>query len=144
MSGLATLDGTHCLAVSDETTGRRGAQLCEWSSATSTLTVGAWVNVPAGLKEGAIVARMDDRKGLQGWELFVQNGKFGVQIATAEPAAQLRALSKNATARTGVWQHVLATYDGSHLATGFRLFVDGNPQLVVPSGAPLWKRCQSL
>ena len=100
-------------------------------------SVGAWVNVPAGLKEAAIVARMDDRKGLQGWELFVQNGKFGMQLATAQPAAQLRAISKNATARTGVWQHVLATYDGSNSAAGFRLFVDGKPQLVVPAGVPL-------
>ncbi len=41
-------------------------------------------------KEGAIVARMDDRKGLQGWELFVQGGKFGAQLATAQPAGALR------------------------------------------------------
>ncbi|MGB8169338.1 MAG: DUF1553 domain-containing protein [Chthoniobacteraceae bacterium] len=100
-------------------------------------SVAAWVNVPANFKEGAIVARMDDRKGLQGWDLFVQNGKFGAQLATAQPAAQIKIISKNATARAGNWQHVLVTYDGSGTAAGFRLFVDGKPQVAVTSGAPL-------
>jgi len=100
-------------------------------------SVGAWVNVPANSKEGAIVARMDDRKGLQGWELFVQANKFGARIATAQPAAQINIVSKNPTVRAGVWQHVLVTYDGTGKATGFRLFIDGKPQPGVNSGAPL-------
>ena len=100
-------------------------------------SVGAWVNVPANFKEGAIVARMDDRKALQGWELFVQSGKFGAQLATRQPAAALRVISKNATVRAGKWQHVLVTYDGSGSATGFRLFVDGKVQLVVATGKDL-------
>jgi hypothetical protein len=100
-------------------------------------SVGAWVNVPANFKEGAIVARMDDRKGLQGWELFVQSGKFGAQLATRQPAAALRVVSKNPTVRAGKWQHVLVTYDGSGSSTGFRLFVDGRVQLVVATGKDL-------
>ena len=100
-------------------------------------SVGAWVNVPANFKEGAIVARMDDRQGLQGWELFVQNGKFGAQLASREPAAVLRVISKSASVRAGKWQHVLATYDGSGSAQGFRLFVDGRIQLVVAQGKDL-------
>jgi hypothetical protein len=100
-------------------------------------SVGTWVNVPASLKEGAIVARMDDRKGLQGWELFVQGKNFGVQLATAQPAAALRVVSKAATVRPGKWQHVLATYDGSGSSGGFRLFVDGRVQAVVATGKEL-------
>ncbi len=100
-------------------------------------SVGAWVNVPANFKEGAIVARMDDRSGLQGWELFVQNGKFGAQLAAKQPAAALRVISKNGTVRAGKWQHVLATYDGSGSSAGFRLFVDGRVQLVVAAGKNL-------
>ena len=97
-------------------------------------SVGAWVNVPANFKEGAIVARMDDRKGTQGWELFVQGNKFGVQLATAQPAGALRAVSKNVLVRAGKWQHVLATYDGSGSAAGFRFFLDGRVQPVVATG----------
>jgi len=100
-------------------------------------SVGAWVNVPPDLGEAAIVARMDDRAGLQGWELFVQGNKFGAQIATAKPAAALRVTSKNVTARPGKWQHVLVTYDGSGSSSGFRLFVDGRVQVVVAQGAAL-------
>ncbi|HEV7405658.1 MAG TPA: DUF1549 domain-containing protein, partial [Chthoniobacteraceae bacterium] len=101
-------------------------------------SVGAWVNVPgATFKEGAIVARMDDRKGLQGWELFVQGGKFGAQLATAQPAGALKVISKALTARPGKWQHVLVTYDGSGSSAGFRLFVDGKIQPVVATGKDL-------
>ncbi len=100
-------------------------------------SIGAWVNVPAGLKEGAIVARMDDRQGSQGWELFVQGAKFGVQLAAKEPVGNIRAIGKNNTVRTDKWQHVLVTYDGSGTAAGFRLFVDGRVQPVVTAGAPL-------
>jgi len=100
-------------------------------------SAGAWVNVPANFNEGAIVARMDDREGLQGWELFVQKGKFGAQLATRKPAAALRVTSKAATVRAGKWQHVLVTYDGSGSADGFRLFVDGRVQPVVAQGKEL-------
>ena len=97
-------------------------------------SVGAWVNVPANFKDGAIVARMDDRKGLQGWELFVQGRNFGAQLASAQPAGALRVVSKNPTVRAGKWQHVLVTYDGSGTSGGFRLFLDGRVQPVVASG----------
>ena len=100
-------------------------------------SVGAWVNVPANFKEGAIVARLDDRKGLQGWELFAQANKFGARLATAQPAAQINVVSKNPTVRAGIWQHVLVTYDGSGTAAGFRIFIDGKPQPGVTTGAPL-------
>ncbi len=100
-------------------------------------SVGAWVNVPTGFKEGAIVARMDDREGLQGWELFVQANKFGAQIATAKPANALRVVSKNQTVRAGKWQHVLVTYDGSGSSAGFRLFLDGRVQPTVVQGSKL-------
>jgi hypothetical protein len=100
-------------------------------------SVGAWVNVPANFKEGAIVARMDDRARLQGWELFVEGNKFGAQIATAKPANALRVISQKPTVRAGKWQHVLVTYDGSGSSAGFRLFLDGRPQVVVATGKNL-------
>ncbi|MEO6740452.1 MAG: DUF1549 domain-containing protein, partial [Chthoniobacteraceae bacterium] len=105
--------------------------------ANQPFSVGAWVNVPASLKEGAIVARMDDRDGLQGWELFVQNGQFGVRIAAKKPVGTLSVISKAKLVRAGKWQHVLATYDGSGSSEGFRLFVDGRVQVAVAQGKEL-------
>src|SRR5581483_11727304 len=61
-------------------------------NADQPFSVGAWVNVPPDFKNGAIVARMDDRAGLQGWELFVEGNKFGAQIASAKPAGTLRVI----------------------------------------------------
>jgi hypothetical protein len=100
-------------------------------------SVGAWVNVPASLKQGTIVGRMDDRQELQGWELFVQDGQFGAQLVVKQPAGALRILSENGTVRPGSWQHVLATYDGSGAAAGLRIFVDGRLQPVHAQGESL-------
>ncbi|MEO6785607.1 MAG: DUF1553 domain-containing protein [Chthoniobacteraceae bacterium] len=100
-------------------------------------SVAAWVNVPADLKEGTIVGRMDDRAGLEGWELFAQNKQFGVRLAAKKPAGVLTAISKGRIVRAGTWQHVLVTYDGSGSSAGFRLFLDGRVQPVVASGKEL-------
>ncbi len=100
-------------------------------------SVGAWVNVPENARGGTVVARLDDRTGTQGWELAVEGAKFAVQLAAREPAGTLRAATKANTVRAGKWQHVLATYDGSGSADGFRLFSDGRPQVLVPQGKEL-------
>lgn len=100
-------------------------------------SVAAWVRVPANFSEGTIVARMDDRQGLQGWELSVQSGKYGVQVASAKPVSALRVSTKARVVRNEKWQHVLVTYDGSGTAGGFRIFVDGRLQPVVEEGKEL-------
>ena len=100
-------------------------------------SVGAWVNVPENARDATVVARMDDRKGAQGWELSAAGGKFSVQLSSASPAESIRAVTKSPTVRGGKWQHVLATYDGSGTADGFRIFVDGREQPVVTTGKTL-------
>lgn len=100
-------------------------------------SIAAWVNVPADFKDGTVIARMDDRSGLQGWDLFVYYGKFGAQLATAKPAAQIKITTKTKVVRGGKWQHVLVTYDGSGNASGFRIFVDSAMQASEISGTTL-------
>jgi hypothetical protein len=100
-------------------------------------SIAAWVNVPENSRGGSIVARLDDRSGAQGWELYLDGTKYAVQLAAREPAGAVRAVTRANTVRPGKWQHVLATYDGSGEAGGLRLYVDGRPQTLVPTGNPL-------
>ena len=110
---------------------------------SQAFSVTAWVKVPAGAKDGSIVARMDDRAGLQGWELFVQGKKFGLRLAAKDPVAELTVTSRRDGVVAGKWQHVLATYDGKGAAAGLKLYVDGKEPEVDRKGGALKGRLNS-
>jgi hypothetical protein len=89
-------------------------------------TLAAWVWVPAD-GGGTIVSRMTDVPEGDGYQLALAGGKLqlnlvkrwlddATRVETAEPMAG------------GKWHHVAATYDGSRLASGITLYVDGRPQ----------------
>jgi len=88
-------------------------------------TCAAWI-YPRGEKGGTVVSRMVDIDTWEGWSLKLTNGRAQVllvkrwlddalRVETAEPLAPDR------------WHHVLFTYDGSRIASGIRVFVDGRP-----------------
>jgi len=95
-------------------------------------TVSAWVKVPKELTTGAIVARFDDRAALrQGWVLFFEGKKFGVRLTSAQPASEVRVVSKKESVKPGEWQHVAFTYDGRGVTEGVTLYVGGKSMPVV-------------
>jgi hypothetical protein len=88
-------------------------------------TYSAWINPAAA--NGAILTRLDDYMESQGHGLYLINARvrmhlthrftdLGWRVETARPVA----LNK--------WQHVLVTYDGRRMASGVRIYVDGEPQ----------------
>jgi hypothetical protein len=105
--------------------------------AKSPFSVGSWVKLPADLAKGTIVARLDDREGLQGWELFVQGKKFGLRIAAKEPVSEITVTSKKDSLVSNQWHHVLATFDGSAASSGMKLFLDGKEVESDRKGRPL-------
>jgi hypothetical protein len=88
-------------------------------------TFSAWVKpTPA---DGAILTHLDDYMESQGHGLYVIGAKvrlhvthrftdLGLRVETVEPL------------KTGEWQHVSATYDGKRLASGVRIYVNGEPR----------------
>jgi len=85
-------------------------------------TYSAWIK-PAS-PDGAILTRLDDYIESQGHGLYLMNGKvrlhithrftdLGLRIETVEPV------------KLNEWQHVLATYDGKRLASGVRIYING-------------------
>lgn len=86
-------------------------------------SISLWLE-PAGTPHGVVVSRMIDAPRAEGYYLEFVEGRLqvnlvkrwlddAIRVETAQPLAGDR------------WQHVLVTYDGSRLASGVRVYVDG-------------------
>src|SRR5262249_47604871 len=85
---------------------------------------GAWVRLDKNRLTGAVVARMDDRAGFRGWDLWVDNGRFGTQIINKWPDDAIKVVTQD-TVKAGDWNHVCVTYDGSGKAEGVKIYLNG-------------------
>lgn len=86
---------------------------------------GAWVRAGRAGVFGGILARMDEKDGYRGWDLWQNDTKLAVHIISKWPDDALKVSTTKAALRPGVWQHVFVTYDGKGKAGGVRIFVDG-------------------
>ncbi len=91
-----------------------------------SFTVAAWIK-PRGDMTGGIVTRTSDDSDRVGWALHLDDGHVQVHLTNRWLDDALRVQSA-ATLDLERWQHVLMTYDGSRLATGVQVFIDGEPQ----------------
>ena len=58
-------------------------------------TCSAWVKVPKDNIDGAIVARMDDGHGFQGWDLWLDHGRPGSHIVHKWPDDAVKVISQD-------------------------------------------------
>src|SRR5262249_44586791 len=86
----------------------------------------AWVNA-RDAKGGSILSRMADVPRGEGWNVCLVDGRVQVQLTKRWLDDALRVETENAIP-VGEWHHVLATYDGSRVAAGVKVYVDGRPQ----------------
>lgn len=93
-------------------------------------TVAAWVR-PAESASGGIVSRMSDDSDSDGWALHVKDGKVQVNLVKRWLDDALRVETERPLTADR-WQHVAMTYDGSRMASGVRIYVDGvvQPQTI--------------
>ncbi len=89
---------------------------------------GAWVRAGKIGMSGGILARMDEKDGYKGWDLYQNDRTFSVHIVHNWPDDALKVSTKKPSIRPGVWQHVFVTYDGSGKAGGVKMFIDGVEQ----------------
>jgi hypothetical protein len=86
---------------------------------------GAWV-FPWGGQGGTILSRMTDAAEADGYYLVLKGGKVQVNLVK-------RWLDDSARVETECglppdqWSHVMATYDGSRVAAGVKVYVNGRP-----------------
>ncbi|HEY2573439.1 MAG TPA: DUF1553 domain-containing protein, partial [Verrucomicrobiaceae bacterium] len=89
---------------------------------------GAWINVGRNGAFGGIIARMDEKNGYRGWDLFQSDRSLAVHIVDKWPENALKVETPKPVLTPGKWQHVFVTYDGSGRAGGIKLYLNGAEQ----------------
>ena len=98
----------------------------------SPFTVEAWINLNQVNSQGII----SKRAGSDEWHLVTSGGgQLSVTLADNSESAFLFGETSGFTFNTGTWYHVAFSYDGSGLASGIRLFIDGSEQSNNPSSS---------
>lgn len=91
-------------------------------------SMGAWV-YPTGTRGGSILSRMAEADRADGYSLLLQDGKVHVQFVKRWLDDAIRIHTEESLAPER-WHHVFFTYDGSRLAKGVRIYIDGRPAKV--------------
>ena len=89
---------------------------------------GAWVRAGKVGMSGGILARMDEKGGYRGWDLYQNDRSYSVHIINNWPDDALKVSTRRPSVRPGVWQHVFVTYNGSGKAEGVKIYIDGVAQ----------------
>jgi hypothetical protein len=87
-------------------------------------SIGAWVR-PEGPGGGAIVSRSTNASTPLGYLFSIEDGKVKIGLYKRPLDDAIRVESRRRL-EPGSWHHVLFTYDGSRLAAGVVLYVDGS------------------
>jgi hypothetical protein len=93
---------------------------------TQPFTCAIWAKLPPNAN-GAVVARMNDKDGYRGWDIWAQNGAIGSHIVSHWSDDALKVVSKKAV-DAKKWHHLCLSYDGSGKAAGTKIYVDGQLQ----------------
>ncbi|MCI0681910.1 MAG: DUF1553 domain-containing protein [Gemmataceae bacterium] len=89
-------------------------------------TIGAWIN-PSGAKGGAIFSRMVDTDRADGYCVKLDDGKVHVELVKRWLDDAIRVETETSLA-PNQWQHVMVSYDGSRVAGGIHVYLNGVPQ----------------
>ena len=86
-------------------------------------TIGVWVK-PEGSKGGTIVSRMVDEPQGEGYSVMLEHGKVQVNLVKRWLDDAIRVETRDALPE-GTWTHLAVTYDGSRVAAGVKVYMDG-------------------
>ena len=92
-------------------------------------TIGAWVYLPipneaARRAGGTIVSKMVDEPQGAGYSISLEKGYIHVNLVRRWLDDAIR-VQTNDEIEPGKWHHIVVTYDGSRLASGVAIFVNG-------------------
>ena len=93
-------------------------------------SVTAWIRPEK--RDGAIIAKTrhvlaeDDTQANPGWGFYLKDGKLQVNLINRWLDDCLRLETKDSI-ELDEWHHVAFTYDGTRLASGLRIYVNGKP-----------------
>ncbi len=88
----------------------------------SKFSLAAWIKPSA--KDGAVVTRANEADETAGYGIYLKNGKIQVNLIARWLDDCLRVETVDAV-KTGEWTHVAMTYDGTRIADGIKIYVNG-------------------
>ncbi len=89
-------------------------------------SLAAWI-YPKGEQSGAVMSRMKDVDEGDGYSLCLKQGKVQLNLVKRWLDDALRVETENSL-EPDRWYQVMVTYDGSRVASGVAIYVDGKPQ----------------
>ena len=91
--------------------------------AGQAFSFGAWIKSAQDLN-GALLARMNDAKMFQGWDLWAEGGKISTHIVHAWASDAIKVVTTKKLS-LNTWNHVFITYDGSSKGSGVAIYFNG-------------------
>jgi Protein of unknown function (DUF1553)/Protein of unknown function (DUF1549)/Concanavalin A-like lectin/glucanases superfamily/Planctomycete cytochrome C len=91
---------------------------------TQSFSYGGWV-YPTDAGSLTVISHMDDKTGIRGWDLFIQNGTVFAHFIHEWESNAMRVNTKMAIP-LNKWTHLFVTYDGSSKASGVTIYVNGH------------------
>ena len=89
-------------------------------------TAMAWFYRPGESKlPGSILARMDKADGFRGWDIFSEKNEIAVHLVSKWQGDAIKVVTTDGAGKTGQWEHLAVTYDGSGKGRGVQIFVNG-------------------
>jgi hypothetical protein len=89
-------------------------------------SLGAWI-YPTDPCGGTVLSRLIDAPQAEGYSLLLDKGKLQLNLVKRWLDDALRVETERSLAPNR-WYHVLATYDGSRVAGGVQIYIDGRPE----------------
>jgi len=138
LDGVASRCGTFKDGSAAYTTGRL-AQACDFDGKRfldagnvagfgyyDKFSCAAWVR-PRGTQGGTILSRMTDAPQAAGYSIVLEGGKLHVNLVVRWLDDAIRVHTEHSLPADR-WCHVIVTYDGSRLARGIKVYLDGRPE----------------
>ena len=100
-------------------------------------TISAWIYAD-GTPDGSIASRMVDNPTGKGYGVHLNKGHVHVNI-TSVWADDANRLESEETISANNWHHIAVTVDGSRLATGVSVLIDGRPAKMRIENATLYR-----
>ncbi len=95
-------------------------------------SLAAWIRPSAGANgqcDGTVLSRMDDEDQAEGYQVRLHRGRLQVNLVKRWLDDAIRVETER-TLEPDRWHHVAVTYDGSRLAKGIRIYIDGRLEKV--------------
>jgi hypothetical protein len=101
---------------------------------TDAFSIHCYFKTGATVGTDVIMSRFGVSPKFPGWQVYITNGALGFNLLNDFGAGDQLALTTDTdTYDDDAWHHVVYTYDGSSLASGVNIYVDGTLQAVTAS-----------